>query len=159
MGVRVFALLAGAMLSVLLVAGCGGDSDTGTTSAAPLPKAEFIKRADAICAQHLEETRTKFLAYGKSVAKAGETAAEREGHIAVVAETIVAPELRQEIADIRALGVPEGDQGKVEAILVAIEGGITKVIAQPRRAVEGSGALEPAGRLARAYGFQVCGTG
>lgn len=160
MRVRILALLAGGLLSVLLVAGCGGDSGAGATTAPPLSKAEFIKRADAACTQRVEEARTKFFAYGRSVAKANESPAEREEHVTTVAETIIVPELRQQIADVRALGAPKGDEGQVSAILSAIEKGIAKAKAHPKQAIEESEILlEPAGKLAKAYGLQVCGTG
>lgn len=159
MDVRIFALLAGGLLSALLVAGCGGDSGTGATTA-PLGKAEFIKRADAACTQRVEEARTKFFAYGRSVAQENESPAERKAHYATVAETIIVPELRQQIADVKALGVPKGDEEGVEAILLAIENGIAKVEAHPKQAIEESErVLEPAGKLAKAYGLEVCGTG
>lgn len=157
---RILALFAGALLSVTLMAGCGDDGSTGATTSPPIGKAEFIKRADAACTRRVEEAREKFLAYGKSVAKANESAAERQAHLDAVAKTIIAPELQQQIADIRALGAPRGDKGEVEAILLAIEAGITKAQAHPKRAIEESQRLlEPAGRLASAYGLQVCGTG
>lgn len=152
---RVVALLAGAALSILGAAGCGGAAD-----APPLSKAEFVKRADAACTQRVEEARAKFLAYGESVTKPQESPAERQAHLATVAQTIIVPELREQVADVRSLGAPKGDEQAVEAILGAIENGIPKAVAHPKRAIEESANLfEPAARLAKAYGLRVCGTG
>jgi hypothetical protein len=162
MGARILTLLAGGLLSVLLVAGCGGGSSDGagegTTSS--LSKAEFVKQADAACVKRQEEARGEFIAYGERVSKSGETTAEKEAHVATVAETIVMPELQQEIEDIRALGAPKGKEGEVEALLVALEEGVDKARAHPKRSiVESAKLLEPAGELARNLGLKICGTG
>jgi hypothetical protein len=163
MSTRILALLAGGLLFALPAVGCGGSSDgssTGDVTASSLSKAEFIDQADAACTKRLEEARGEFLAYGEKVVNGNESGAEKEAHIATVAETIVVPELRREVEDIRALGTPKGDKSEIEAILVAIEAGTGKALANPQKAIEESaGLLEPAGRLAAAYGLKVCGTG
>ncbi len=157
---RVFTLLTGGLLSLLLVSGCGDDGSTGATTPPPLSKAEFIKQADAACTKRVEEARKEFFAYGQRVAKAKESDAERKAHLDTVAKTIIAPELRQQVADVKALGMPKGDEGEIEEILLALERGIAKAEAQPQRAIEESSRLlEPAARLASAYGLKVCGTG
>lgn len=161
MGVRILALLAGGLLSVLLAAGCGGTSDgADEVTASSLSMAEFVKQADAACVKRQEEAREDFIAYSERVAKSGETTAEREAHLATVAETIVMPGLQQQVEDIRALGAPKGKEGEVEALLLALEEGAEKVRAQPKRSIEESEKLlEPAGELARNLGLKACGTG
>lgn len=162
MGVRILALLAGGLLSVLLAAGCGGTSSEGAdeVTASSLSMAEFAKQADAACLKRQEEARGDFVAYTERVAKSGETPAEQEAHLATVAETIVAPELRRQVEDIRALGAPNGKEGEVEELLLALEEGVEKVRAEPKRSIEESDKLlEPAGQLARNLGLKACGIG
>jgi hypothetical protein len=126
----------------------------------PLTKAEFVKRADAACAQRVEEARAEFLAYGQRGSKPNESPAEQRAHLATIAQSIIAPELEQQIADVKALGAPKGDEQEVRAILAAMEAGVSKAVANPKQAIEASSTLlEPAPRLARAYGMRVCGTG
>ena len=161
MRVRILVLLATSLLTALMAVGCGGSGgkEADEATASPLSVAAFIKRADAACSKRQSEAQAKFLAYSKEAAKPSESSAEREAHIIKVAETIVVPELQREVEDIKALGVPEGREDEVKAILQAIEAGIEKARAHPELVLESSTYLEPAGKLARKFGLKVCGAG
>jgi hypothetical protein len=139
----------------LLVAGCGGDDDatnTATTTAAPLTKAEFIRQADQICLSgdsRIEAAADDLLAQG------GEPP---PSEVRRIARRIVVPGLEAEVQAIRALGAPAGDEAAVERILSATERGIAEIEADPESAIEGpTPGLRKAGRLAREYGSAECG--
>jgi hypothetical protein len=155
-------LLAGILALTLILAGCGGgSSDTsssGDLSASPLSKAEFIKKADAICAAGGKRTQAEFASYVKEKkisAEAGPTAAQ----FAEISENIQVPAYKRQAEELRALGAPSGEEEKVTAIFDAIDAGIEKVEeADPKEALESSNSMfVEADTLAVEYGFKVCG--
>lgn len=82
---------------------------------------EFVKRANAACLQH---EVTQFLE--------GSSGAEglTEEDVALAAmKRIVVPITEAQIAAIRRIGVPEGDEQEVEAALAAQEQAIANVMA------------------------------
>ncbi|CAN5171027.1 hypothetical protein BH24ACT23_BH24ACT23_02540 [soil metagenome] len=75
-----------------------------------------------------------------------------------IALDLVVPALEAEVAAIRALGAPEGDEEEVKAILTATEEGIAEIESDPRALLDGvPKALRRAERLARDYGSRQCG--
>jgi hypothetical protein len=152
-GKRSLGLLVGALAVVLAAAGCGGSSDGGTTSS--ISKAEFVNQANAICQSGHEKLHTDFLAFSKE--KGGNPTPSKAEYDEYI-EKVVAPDLGQEIvSEIRALGVPEGDNGSVEAMLTAVEEGVAKAKEEPRLALEDNGVtFAKAIKLATAYGLKVC---
>jgi hypothetical protein len=172
---------------VLIAAGCGGSSGTGTGSTADtggngstatpaetgstttpaktgsITKAEFIKKADAICAEGKKQVQTEFAAYLeknkiKKIPEGGESKAETEGREAEIIESIALPALQRQVDDIRALGFPAGESGQIEPFLDAVEGGIEKGDEDPQALFSGaSKVFAKADGLAQKYGFKVCG--
>jgi hypothetical protein len=164
------ALLAGVLAVALILVGCGGggsdstttssDSTTssGDSSTASLSKAEFIKKADAICAAGGKRTQSEYAAYveeKKLSAKKEPTPAQ----FAEVSEKIQVPAFKRQAEEIRALGAPPGEEDQVTALVDAIDAGIEKVEeADPRKALESSSSMfVEADKLAIAYGLKVCG--
>jgi hypothetical protein len=143
------ALILGA-LTVGPIAGCGGGNDSSTAS---LPKGEYVKKADAICTTHHDNIEEKFF----PVAEKSKGAGTRAG-ISKAVEVVMLPELRAEAKQIRALGVPSGDDEAANAILDAFEEGIEEI----QRTVGNSGgtapAIEKANELAKAFGLKTCMT-
>lgn len=142
-----------------LIAGCGG-SDSSSTAAtdggsstgdggSTLSKAEFIKQADALCAKN-----------NTTMAKEAETFTPSSGaKPAEVEEELVteiyAPGIGNQAEEIASLGAPSGDEEEVEAIVEAIEAGTETAEEDPSTFAQG--AFAESTKLARAYGFEVCG--
>jgi hypothetical protein len=150
-----FASASGGLLAALILGGCGGDEENDYFSpvvAEPLSKVEFLREADRICfaSESQIEAAADDLVTGRGRPDPDEV--ER------VAISIVVPALESEVRAIRAIGVPEGDEGEVEAILAATEDGIAAIEADPRGLLDRVPAdLRRAERLAAAYGSQQCG--
>jgi hypothetical protein len=145
-----------AVLAVaVFIAGCGGGDDDATAS---ISKAQFIKKADAACSQSAEQVQVELAALLKEndfSLNETHSAAESSGLVAVLASS-----LETQVEEIRALGVPDGDEDEVEAILTAFEEGVEKAEEDPKAAANGEvDLLGSAGELAREYGFKVCAQG
>ena len=153
------AVLAGALAVVLTSAGCGGGSGS-ELSTSSISKAAFIKKLDAICAKGNKAAEDNFAAYAK---KTNFTPAEinkqmSDAEAAELAKTVLLPAVKQEVAQIRKLSVPSGDQDRIEAMLEAIEEGIETTERIPKVVLEEiSVGFGVANRLAKEYGLQVCG--
>lgn len=150
------ALLAGVLAVALSLVGCGGGGSDPSTSS--LSKAEFIKKADAICKAGGKRTQSEFTAYveeKKISAKNEPTPAQ----FAEVSDEIQIPAYKRQVGEIRALGVPAGEEEQITALLDALDVGIEKIEdADPQEALESSNKMfAEADDLAEAYGLKVCG--
>ena len=166
MFLRITALLALALATGLIAAGCGDDDDdttttttsstttagaTGATGATgePLSKEEFIAEADAICKAGTKEIQSAgedFFPEGGSPGQAEEETFTTD---------VVVPNIQGQVDAIRALTPPEGDEEAVTAILDAAQEAIDELEDDP------SGQNNPfaeADQLAQDYGLEVCGS-
>jgi hypothetical protein len=147
---RCLALLAAA-LAVVPAAGCGG-SDSTTT--ALIGKAEFIKKANAICTKDAKKMHADFVAFStEHNDNPSPSKSEYEEFIAKVIE----PHMTRQISEIRALGTPKGDKRTAEEILSAVEEGLQKAKEKPELVTTHN--IEIFGkaiRLATAYGLAAC---
>jgi hypothetical protein len=124
-------------LLVALAVGCGGSSE-----AAPLKKAQFIKQGDAICAT---------------------AQAEREGQREELLEQssesdamqILLEPIENMTGELGDLGVPVGQEKQVEAIISAYEEGAAKLEADPG-GPNSAAAFDKANELAADYGLTGC---
>jgi hypothetical protein len=123
-------LLLGAGLAVLLfAAGCGGSSsdDEVTVKTGSLSKAEFIAKADAICAA----ARTEFEAKLGDLFKTQHTLLgkpNREDELFVtIIDSVVAPNYEGEIKRISALGAPKAFAPEIAVFLNSIQTRIGEV--------------------------------
>lgn len=150
------ALLAIGMAIALAAAvvGCGGGDDSTDSSAAALTKSEFIKEADAICGDANEQGEEEAEQFAEENGFTLEKASEEQIEEAISA--VLVPSLNQQAEEISALGAPEGDEEKVEAIITSLEDAATEVEDDPGTVIDGT-ALEEPGQLAEDYGFKVCG--
>jgi hypothetical protein len=134
--------------------GCGGgDSSSGPT----ISKAAFVKKADAVCQggnSRMEVAFAHFLEENKNVKKPSEAESEK-----LVGKVIV-PNLKREIKELRALGVPSDDEDRVDAFISAVEEGLETAEGNPQAAVSSSSEaiFGISSRLAKEYGLEVCGS-
>jgi hypothetical protein len=156
---RSIALCGCALAVVLLASGCGGGgggSEEVETSS--IGKAEFIKQADAACSKGEKQMQTDFVAYIKEHEKELEgEPTQSEARFADLVDTVMIPEVKGEIEQIRTIGAPGAEQSEVEAIVAALEEGIENVEEDPKAAVQHTGeAFTQAHKLATEYGLKVC---
>jgi hypothetical protein len=146
--------LAALLALAVLVAGCGGGDETTDSATVTLTKAEFIKQGDAICKEANEENESEAEEFAEENGFTLEKASKDQLEEAV-AEVLV-PSLSQQAEEIEALGAPEGDEDKVEEIVVALEDATGEIEDDPSLVFEEK-SLEKPNQLAEAYGFKVCG--
>jgi hypothetical protein len=103
----------------LLLAGCGGGGDG--TSANALTKAQFLKKANAICVRGTKEWGIRDRAFWRK-----HTFPVPEPALARGTREIVMPVRKKELRLIRALGLPREGTHYVEVMLSAWEEGIEK---------------------------------
>jgi hypothetical protein len=132
--------------------GCGGGSDP--VSEEPLTKAQFIKRAEAICSGTDKTQKAALRVFFQKHPNATASKAVEEEVVVVVG----LPPVRAEIKELAALPAPKGDEEKIQAFIEAIEQAVEKGEADPSTMIrgEGKGPFAAAGKLARGYGFKAC---
>jgi hypothetical protein len=160
----------------IIVGGCGGgdgNSETGggsgsestsessSKSTSSLSKAEFVKKGNAICAKGEKEVEEGVEKFGKenNLSEKRPPSAKQVGQLV---EKVLLPTVRRQLDEIRALGIPSGDEKEVEAIFAAVEEGIEKTEEDPSVFTEeglgpSSGPFAKANKLSREYGLTVCG--
>jgi hypothetical protein len=132
--------------------GCG--SDSSTTADAPT-KAVFIKQGDRACRQADHREAVGLKAY----AEKHEGDFGTKNYEAALIAAVGVPALEKEAEELSELTPPEGDEEAVDAIVAAIEEANEETLQDPTRAAEGSedSPYAQPEKLARAYGFKVCG--
>jgi len=129
-----------------LLAACGGGEET---TAPTLNKAEFIAQGDEICRNGDKEIEAGAEEFAKENEVDTENVTTEQQEEAI--KEVVVPSLRKQAEEIGELGVPEGEEEKVEALLTEIE-------ADPGVVLEGStDPLAEARQLANDFGFVSCG--
>lgn len=148
------ALSLGILLALLPLVGCGEDDGDSPM----ISKAVFVKKASAICS----ETNAKASSEGIKVLRRLESdgASGQDPEAALVTEWLV-PTIQTEIDELRALGTPDGDEERVDAILVALQDVIDRADADPERYLSEQVNFEhpykEVEKLATAYGISECG--
>lgn len=160
MSVRMSALLAVGLATVVAVAGCGGSggSSAADTTTATISKAEFIKKADAICTNGQKRSQSEFTAFAEENPnpKAKEPTAAEWSEIGT---QILVPALRRQLDEIRQLGSPAKDEAQIEEFLDQTEEAIEKLEEEPETAKSPAKLLADAHKTIKGYGFKVCGGG
>jgi hypothetical protein len=141
----VSALVLVSTLALGSVASAGSDQ--------PLTKKQFIKQSDKIC---LATQRQADQLAGQYF---GALPAGQDPDLATLTAfwEAYAPVVEGEIDDLRALKEPNADRKKVKQLLKAVQSGVDTVTDDPAVLFTGT-PFANADRLARAYGFKVCGT-
>lgn len=105
----------------LLLVGCGGGGD-GTESTGTLTKAQFLKKGNAICAKGTKEFGKGDVAFWNQ--HGGPRSNVSQALTNELQLTVLLPIRKRELREIRALGLPKGDEPYVEKMLAAWEEGI-----------------------------------
>lgn len=153
MNKHLLAALAALVALGVFAAGCGGGDET-TDETVALTKAEFIKQGDAICKKGNDQSEKEAEEFAEENDFTLEKASDEQLEEAV-AEVLV-PNLNQQAEELDALGAPEGDEEKVEEIIVSLEGAADEIEDDPKIVFDGEVLKEPS-ELAEDYGFKVCG--
>jgi hypothetical protein len=155
MGREPIMLLAAIVAMAVGVAGCGGGGDS-TTNTNPISKAAFIGKADAICQKSNERMGHAFLSF---LNKHKEVKQPSKAEYEKLVGTVLVPSVEREIKEVKALGVPEGDEDAVNAMIKALEEGVETAEDNPEAVTSSSEVVFGiASRLAGEYGLKVCGS-
>jgi hypothetical protein len=146
-------LLAGLLATGLIAAGCGGDDDDddGGDGGEALSKEEFVAEANQVC----QAGNAELDAAGNEAFGEGEPTPQEQEEF--VTETAV-PNIQGQIDDIRALGIPEGDEDEVNGFLDEAEAVIDEAEADPQTFFQGDPFAEVNDDLT-AYGLTTCAGG
>ncbi len=144
----------GLVVLVGVVSASGPAFGERPAKASPLSKAQFIKSGDDVCRQGnqlVTEAVTRVL----PSAAVTPTAAQ----LAQLAGAIV-PIYRQELQSIRALVPPKSAKSKIKKMLDSFAAGIKAVQSHPELLLNPTTnrSIATSAKLARSYGFVVCGT-
>ncbi|MGN6275397.1 MAG: hypothetical protein ACTHNP_05620 [Solirubrobacterales bacterium] len=139
---------------LLCFAGCGGGS--GGESTATLPKAQFLKKANAICAKKTAAMGKGDAAFWKQ--HGGPFARPPEALENELQLKVILPVREEELHQIKALGLPQGSEQRMEKILRYWEEGVEKGKEDPRSMRAGGPAFAffKAYSTGIAYGLTKC---
>lgn len=156
-------------LLTVVVGGCGGEEESGGSGAgeaqqtAPAPittaslsKAQFVNRANSICERLDEEQAVALTEYAEERPDQSE-----EELLPGAIEEIFIPTKETQIAKLRELGAPRGEQKRVEAIVRAMERALEDLQDAPQSEPEPSDGFfnrstARARDLANAYELDEC---
>lgn len=142
-------------MAALLFAGCGGggeDSSSGKT----ISKEEFIAKADAICKKGTTRLQKAIFAALKNPRNLTKVS---EAEQIKIVTTAMVPNISREAKELRALGVPEGDEEKVDAMISALEEGVETAEQDPQAVTKSSDVVFGiSSRIAGEYGLTACGS-
>lgn len=150
-------LLSLAIAIAAAAVGCGGSGDDSSAAdgASPLTKAAFIKKANAICGREREGTLAGFQTYLKQ--HQGSNLSEEE-LFADMMRVVLLPAVENDIAKLKELEPPAGNEARIEAFLVAQQKAVDGMSKVDRLSKGPSGErfFEPASQMAKAYGIDDC---
>jgi hypothetical protein len=133
--------LAVVLIVALPVAATGCDGDEETEAPAP-SRQEYVAQADAICRS--AEQDLKAAQQGSGSARVEE---------AEFVEQEIVPILQRQLDEIQELPPPPGDEGNIEAALLAAEEDLSDLSEDPSRVPEGMRELH---RQLQRYGSTTC---
>jgi hypothetical protein len=164
---RVTMLAVAVAAIVLTIVGCGGGGDGSSAAGASggptittssLNKDEFIAQASKACMRARKDLFEQVLTYQSQHASKGESRAESNEKFADMVHAVLLPTIRTEMAEIRKLGAPEGDEEEVEEFLDSQQEAIdtiAKVKSMASRFVL-ENYLKESAKLFHAYGLDGC---
>lgn len=162
---RLATLTVGAMAIIAIAGGCGGsDSDSGSgeggepLETSSLSKQAYIKKASAACRrrhQNLVGLASVYVSREEGKDK------DRPVVIADMGRAVMVPTIEGEIAAIRRLGAPAGDEGEIEAILEAEEEEIEEIkqLDEAKSVFQLVKRFDESSDMFKEYGFTSCANG
>jgi hypothetical protein len=156
---RLTLLLAGVMALGVIAAGCGSSDDgTDTTDVTvTITKDQLIAQGDRICKQGDQEIEEGFESYAEEndIPKNQEPSDEQGVELV---ETVIVPSIKTQAELIRGIGIPEGDEDEVEAMLDSLDEAVAEAEENPESLFdEKSDPFGDPNQRAEDYGFKVCG--
>ena len=141
--------ITGVVIAGLGVAGCGSSGTSSSSSTAPastpaITKAEFLTKANAICAKGDQKIQAAQQAFGKKQPSLKQIAASE------------VPNIQAEIDGIRALGTPSGDAAKVATMIATAQTDLNKVKGDPSLLTRKTSAFVGFANVAHPYGLTAC---
>lgn len=156
-GIAVLVVLSVLVAATMLV-GCGSDSSSNASAtdeaAAPLSKAQFVKQADEICQTGMQKKDEAVSAGLKELAAKAQGAPTAQDSAKLVEETVF-PSYRKTVTQLSELGVPKGDEAKVEKMIGEFEAALQTAEAKPAAAAKNN-PFKAADEAAEAYGIENC---
>jgi hypothetical protein len=166
MNARLTTISAAALAIAAVMAGCGSDSDEGSTSQtradgtsvtqsedvpAPLGKAEFVARVNAACREEQAGLTKRVAEFERRQSGPPEPGAD-------AVHFVFLPTMEAQVWRIEELGVPRGETGRIDAMLDAERFAVDAVAVTPRVPSVAAAArhFANADRLFRAYGLSSC---
>ncbi len=143
-------LLAVGVLAAL--GGCGGGGSSSGEASGPLTKAQFIKRAEAICQRRGKEKTDAFSAAAAS-GQSLQTASRAQAEL-FVRKAVLVPNSHV-IDEFAELEPPAKDKATMAGIVKSWRAGLKKAEADPSKAVLGDPFVKGT-EAAKAYGIQLC---
>ena len=141
----------------IFIAGCGGGGgDSPQADDGSLSKAEFVKKADAVCASGEKEVGSKSTAFlKKNGLKEVSESSPAQGEELI--ETVAIPALQRQVDEIRALGLPSSGAGEAEAFLNSADEAIETAEENPEKMFkEPLEVLAKTDEIGKKIGFKVC---
>jgi hypothetical protein len=155
LSIRAFSLILAAIVAAALVAGgCGGSDSLGssgeiTVETGSLTKAEFIKRADAMCRDTRIQAMRKFRALAEDLQSVRPPAASEK-----IVDTVLVPVYEELIDQVSALGAPKGDEQEVAGFLNTLQRNLDLAEKEPAKAL--GSPFKGAAEQAEKYGLIGC---
>lgn len=160
---KAFWLCALVGLLAVVAAGCGSGGDSSSAAAkppiavetGPLSKAQFVKRADAICARSAKQLKAAYVSFTTQHEK--QFWVHRSAAISDLARTVFVPNYEKRIEEIAAIGAPSSDKGDIENFIRSFEDALSAMSKQPVKASESLNTVfaKPF-QAEQRYGLQGC---
>lgn len=158
---RLIALVAAVVGIAVIAVGCGGSSGEESTTTGNLTKAEFVKKGNEICKRGNAKIEDAFEGFVKEH-HLSKTKKPTKAELEEASETVVVPNIRSQVDEIKALGLPKEDAQGAEEVISAAEESLEQVEENPILVTEENTAKDPfakTNKLARSYGLTACAEG
>lgn len=156
---------------IALMVGCGGGgsdnssdggaADGSSLASSSLSKDEFVQQAAEACAQAAEDAPNLAAHYLERARAKERRGADTSNSYTGLIKTVALPAIERQMAAVRKLGAPEGEEEDVEAILNAEQKGVAEV-ARLKHIVsrfQYERYLLKSGNMFRKYGLEACANG
>jgi hypothetical protein len=132
----------------------GGAASLQQAEGPPETKAEFVKRADAVCE---ESSAAAEKAYERVLLEETPVAPDEQNELrAEVGKTIYIPSFQDQVDALRDMGAPPGDETAVRALTDAMQNAVDEARKAPAALLQRIPAFDAAVEWARQYGVTAC---